>query len=73
MAVFTSLRRRLALAVAVSGIVGATVDSALFLRLAFGDLSLLPGQVIGKLYASAAFALLLLASPRSDTRDASDV
>lgn len=64
MAVFTPLRRRLVLAIILSGIAGAAVDSALFLWLAFGDLSLLPGQVIGKLYASAAFVILVLASRR---------
>lgn len=57
LAVYTPLsRRRLVLAVLLSGIVGALVDSSLFLWLAFGDLSLLPGQMIGKLYASALFA-----------------
>ncbi|MBA3517215.1 MAG: VUT family protein [Rhizobiales bacterium] len=56
-AVFTPLyRRRLALAVAASGVAGAIVDSALFLWLAFGDLAHLQGQVIGKLYATVLFA-----------------
>lgn len=54
LAVYTPLaRRRLALAVALSGLAGAVVDSALFLWLAFGSLDLMAGQVIGKLYASA--------------------
>ena len=47
--VYTPLqRRRLVLAVALSGAVGLVVDSVVFLYLAFGDLSFLPGQVIGK-------------------------
>lgn len=53
MAVYAPLReRRLALAVMVSGIVGAVVDSAVFLWLAFGSLAYLPGQVVGKAWAS---------------------
>jgi len=56
-AVYTPLyRRRLALAVIASGLVGAAVDSALFLWLAFGDLTHFKGQIIGKLYASGVFA-----------------
>lgn len=51
-AVFTPLRRRnLVLAVVFSGLVGAVVDSLIFLSLAFGDLEFLGGQVIGKLWA----------------------
>lgn len=52
-------RRRLALAVLASGVVGATVDSALFLWLAFGRVDFLSGQLLGKLYASVvAFAII---------------
>jgi uncharacterized PurR-regulated membrane protein YhhQ (DUF165 family) len=60
MAVYTPLReRRLGLAVLASGIVGATIDSAVFLWLAFGSLTYLDGQIVGKLWASvAAFAVL---------------
>jgi uncharacterized PurR-regulated membrane protein YhhQ (DUF165 family) len=48
-AVYTPLqRRRLVLAVLLSSLAGLVVDSAVFLRLAFGDLAYLPGQVIGK-------------------------
>lgn len=59
-AVYTPLReRRLALAVLASGVVGAVVDSAVFLWLAFGSLAYLEGQIVGKLWASlAAFAVL---------------
>lgn len=61
MAVYTPLReRRLALALAASGIVGALVDSAVFLWLAFGSLVYLPGQFVGKAWA-ALFAFILIA------------
>jgi uncharacterized PurR-regulated membrane protein YhhQ (DUF165 family) len=49
LAVYAPLyRRRLLLAVAASSAVGAVVDSAVFLWLAFGSLAYLPGQVVGK-------------------------
>lgn len=49
LAVYTPLqRRRLVLAVALSSLVGLIIDSALFLWLAFGSLTHLPGQVVGK-------------------------
>lgn len=55
-AVYTPLaRRRFILAVALSAAVGAAVDSALFLWMAFASLEHLEGQVIGKLYAVTAF------------------
>lgn len=58
--VYTPLRRRgLWLAMFMSGVAGAIVDSALFLMLAFGSLDLLEGQVVGKLWASIAGAVLL--------------
>lgn len=48
-AVYTPLqRRRLVLAVLLSGLVGLVVDSAVFLYLAFGSLDFLAGQVVGK-------------------------
>lgn len=57
LAVYTPLAKtRRAWAIAASGFVGAAVDSALFLWLAFGSLAFLQGQIIGKLYASALFA-----------------
>lgn len=60
MAVYTPLReRRLGLAVLASGVVGAVVDSAVFLWLAFGSLKYLDGQIVGKMWASLiAFAVL---------------
>ena len=50
--VYTPLqRRRLVLAVIASCGVGLTIDSIVFLSLAFGSLHFLAGQVIGKLWA----------------------
>jgi uncharacterized PurR-regulated membrane protein YhhQ (DUF165 family) len=50
-AVYTPLRERTWLgAVAASNTVGALVDSALFLWLAFGSLAFLAGQMVGKLW-----------------------
>lgn len=58
--VYTPLRRRNWLgAVALSNLVGLIVDSALFLSLAFGDLSFLPGQVVGKLWMTLLFVVPL--------------
>lgn len=69
LAVYTPLQRRnLVLAVFASGLVGLVVDSFAFLWIAFGDLSFLSGQVVGKLW------MILLALPlvawirRSDER-----
>jgi uncharacterized PurR-regulated membrane protein YhhQ (DUF165 family) len=62
MAVYSPLRRRrLILAVVASGIVGATVDSAIFLHLAFGSLDYLPGQVVGKAWMTLLAVPVLLA------------
>lgn len=48
-AIYTPLRRRSwLLAIVLSNTVGAVVDSAIFLTLAFGSLAYLPGQVWGK-------------------------
>lgn len=59
-AVYAPLRkRRLTLAVLASGIVGATIDSALFLYLAFGSTNFLGGQLLGKLYATLIAAAVL--------------
>ena len=58
LAVYTPLQRRnLVLAVLLSGLAGLVVDSVAFLWIAFGDLSYLPGQVLGKLW------MILLALP----------
>jgi uncharacterized PurR-regulated membrane protein YhhQ (DUF165 family) len=62
MSVYEPLRRRaLASAVGLSQVVGAAVDSALFLILAFGSLSLFWGQFVGKtLMVLPVVAVLLL-------------
>lgn len=58
--VYANLRERgRALAVAASGAVGAAIDSAIFLGLAFGSLDFIAGNVVGKLYASVAVAAFL--------------
>lgn len=63
--VYAPLRQRnLAVAVMASGIVGALIDSAIFLWLAFGSLDFLAGQTLGKLYASALAAIILAAARR---------
>jgi uncharacterized PurR-regulated membrane protein YhhQ (DUF165 family) len=47
--VYTPLQRRhLMAAVVASNVVGLVVDSIVFLTIAFGSLSLLEGQIIGK-------------------------
>lgn len=59
-AVYTPLQRRgLLVAVLASSAVGAVVDSVVFLRLAFGSLDHVEGQIIGKLWAVGAAALLI--------------
>lgn len=65
-AVYAPLRKRqLGLAVLASGVVGALVDSAVFLWLAFGSLSLIEGQVVGKIWMSlVAFFILLFIRKR---------
>ena len=65
-AVYDRLRRRqMAIAVVLSGLVGAVLDSLLFSYLAFGTVGWAPGLIIAKLYASAAYALWLAARRRS--------
>lgn len=65
LAVYTPLRKnRLYLAVLLSGIVGATIDSAAFLMIAFGSLDFIAGQIIGKLWMSIAGVALIFAYRR---------
>lgn len=60
LSVYAPLRRRgLAVAVLASGVVGAAIDSALFVYLAFGSLSLSAGLLLAKMYASTAVAVFL--------------
>ena len=54
-------RRRLVLAVLASGVVGAVVDSAVFLWVAFGSLDFIAGQVLGKVLVSLGAAVVLWA------------
>ena len=60
-------RKRLLLAVALSGVVGAAVDSAVFLWLAFGSLDFIAGQILGKVWATLA-AVTVLAAFREDAQ-----
>jgi uncharacterized PurR-regulated membrane protein YhhQ (DUF165 family) len=64
LAVYTPMIRRgwLVAAVFASSTVGLIVDSIVFLTLAFGSLEFLEGQIIGKLWmtAAAAFVIWLL-------------
>lgn len=60
LAVYARLRARgAAIAVMASQVVGAAVDSALFVLIAFGSLDLGAGNLLGKLYAGAAVATIL--------------
>ena len=57
-------KRRLVLAVLLSGLVGSIVDSAVFLALAFGSLDFLAGQVVGKGWASLVAVAVIAAHRR---------
>ncbi|WP_026617202.1 VUT family protein [Ensifer aridi] len=60
LAVYAPLRaKRLWLAVLLSGIVGAAVDSAVFLWVAFGSLDFIAGQIVGKLWMTLIAAVVL--------------
>jgi uncharacterized PurR-regulated membrane protein YhhQ (DUF165 family) len=62
--VYTPLRERhLYGALVASNVVGAVIDSALFLWLAFGSLAFIEGQIVGKLWLTA-LALVVLAVMR---------
>jgi uncharacterized PurR-regulated membrane protein YhhQ (DUF165 family) len=61
LSVYTPLRKRnLSLAVLASGIVGAVVDSTVFLWLAFGSLDFIAGQLVGKLWMTVIAAAFLM-------------
>lgn len=61
-AVYTYIRvKGRALAVLMSGIVGAIADSAAFLYIAFGSFDYISGQIIGKLFFTVIVAALLQA------------
>ena len=58
--VYTWLRERgRNIAVLLSGVAGAIVDSMLFVYIAFGSLDFSAGNVLGKLYATLAVAVYL--------------
>jgi len=60
--VYAPLRRKnLMAAVMASGVVGSVVDSAVFLWLAFGSLTFIEGQILGKLWMSLAAGVALYA------------
>lgn len=71
--VYAPLRKRnLMLAVLLSGFVGAVLDSALFLWLAFGTFAHIDGQVLGKVWMSvAALPLIHLVRKRTVREQAS--
>lgn len=57
---YSPLRKRgLILAVCVSNVVGVIADSTLFLWIAFGGLSLVPGLVLAKLYMTVVAVVAL--------------
>lgn len=65
LAVYAPLRtKRLWLAVLLSGLVGAAVDSAVFLWVAFGSLDFIAGQIVGKMWMSLAAVPTLWLIPR---------
>lgn len=65
LAVYARLRERgKALAVMASQIVGAALDSALFVWIAFGSLEFSAGTTLAKIYAGAAVAAYLWARQR---------
>jgi hypothetical protein len=58
--IYVPLRRKSWLgAVTVSNIGGLTVDSVLFLYMAFGSLAFIEGQLLGKAYMTLAFVIPL--------------
>jgi len=64
-AVYTPLQERhLPLAVLASGIVGAIIDSLLFLHLAFGSTMYWQGNTLGKIWMSAIAFIALIATRR---------
>ena len=67
-AVYTPLaRKRLFAALIASGLVGAAIDSAAFLWLAFGSLDFIAGQIVGKAWATIAAATAIFAVRRAKT------
>lgn len=70
LAVYSKLRAKgKALAVAASGVVGAAIDSALFVWIAFGSLQFSAGTTLAKVYASVAVAAIMLLPALRSTLD----
>lgn len=68
-AIYTPLqRRRFVMAVVVSSLFGLVVDSAVFLKLAFGSLDYLPGQILGKAWMVLIAIPILFWIRRRDAR-----
>lgn len=70
--VYAPLRKRnLTMAVLASGALGAAIDSAVFLWLAFGSLAFIEGQVVGKLWMTllAVLALNFVRSRHATLKD----
>ena len=66
MAVYSPLRKRkLWLAVVLSGLAGSVVDSGLFLYLAFGSFDHIAGNVVGKMWFSLAAIPVILMMRKS--------
>lgn len=66
MAVYTPLHKHhLKTALFASGIVGAAIDSAAFLMIAFGSLDFLAGQVVGKAYAVLIGSAVIIATRKT--------
>lgn len=61
---FTWIAPRWTRAVAAGGLVGAVIDSAVFLQIAFGSLAFMPGQVLGKVYGVALASIVIAARRR---------
>jgi uncharacterized PurR-regulated membrane protein YhhQ (DUF165 family) len=57
-------------AVMLSGMVGAAIDSAAFLLIAFGSLEFMSGQLVGKLWATLLVAAIMFA--RRPTTEAAE-
>lgn len=66
-ALFTWIAPRWSRAVLVGGLVGAVIDSAIFLSVAFGSLAFMPGQVLGKAYGIVAASVVIAARRRAVT------
>lgn len=70
-AVYTPLaQRQLLLALLTSGFVGAAIDSAVFLWMAFGSLDFIAGQIVGKAWAVLAASMMIPLVRHATGRDA---